>query len=61
MSKDKTKQTTPGEYPIREFRTEDQTEALNTISNLFHYKKQFTVAYMGDEIIINYTSGPSHG
>lgn len=61
MSKGKTKQTTPGEYPIREFRTKDRTEALNTISDLFHHKKQFTVAYMGDEIIINYTSGPSHG
>lgn len=60
MSKGKTKQTTPGEFPIREFRTKDQTEAHNTISELFHYKKQFAVSYMDNEIIINYTSGPSH-
>ena len=60
MSKGKTKQTTPGEYPIREFRTKDQTDALNTISDLFHHKQQFCVSYMGDEIVVNYTSGPSH-
>lgn len=54
------KQTTPGEYPIREFRTKDQDEAHNTISDLFHHKKQFAISYMNDEIIINYTSGPSH-
>ena len=60
MPKGKTKQTMPGEYPIREFRTKDETEAFDAISDLFDHKKQFTVSYMDDEIVINYTSGPSH-
>lgn len=50
----------PGEHTIQEFRTKDQDEAHNTISDLFHHKKQFCVSYMGDEIVVNYTSGPSH-
>ena len=61
MSEGNSKQTTPGEYPICEFRTKDEIEAHDTITDLFYHKKQFAVAYMSDEIIINYTSGPSYG
>lgn len=58
MSKDK--HTTPGKFPIDEFRTKDPKQAVEMIYRLFSYQRQFSVSYLDDEIIINYTTGPSH-
>lgn len=56
MSKDK--HTTPGEFPVDECRTKDVSIALTNIHHLIESKKQFAVSYLGDEIVINYTTGP---